>query len=304
MFNSEPPRIYVSKVPTGETSYMPSDAIELTLGTDGYIVNNDIEGLSRPDADIARSKLAGANASRMSGSNISERNIVFDIIPMPNIDVYRERLYYILPYDEMLRFYFVKGGKRVFIDGKVEKISGAFKPGKPFSFAVSILCPFPWFQSVQRHRLKLTVGDNEISYDGDIPAGFTLDVPFRLTSIPPGMPGNPTGVPLIKIENGYVTDLSVTIGGKAFAYSGQVRLPFICTIPGQKKFTGRLYKEADENEELTIVPAFSAMTMTSQWPTIDRSSKTVTVSCSDDGFSEKWFNRQNVFTYRDTYSGV
>ena len=152
--------------------------------------------------------------------------------------------------------------------------------------------------------MKLSVGENKISYDGDIPAGFTLNVPFKLNTILPGMPGNPTDVPIIKIENGYVTDLSVSIGERTFSYSGQVCRPYICTIPGKKKFTGRMYKASEANEDITTVPAFGAMKKHSQWPTIDINSKTITISCADDGFSADWFNKQNVFAYRDTYSGV
>ena len=304
MLDTAPPKIYVSKVPDAETTSIPSDAVELTSGVDGYMINSSIDGLARPDAEIARSALAGADASRISGRQIPYRNIVLDIIPMPEINTNRERLYNILPYGETLRFYFEKWGKVVFIDGEIEKMDGTFAPGELFRFGVSIICPFPWFQSVRLHKIKLSVGENKISYDGDIPAGFTLNVPFKLNTILPGMPGNQTDVPITKIENGYVTDLSVSIGERTFSYSGKVSRPYICTIPGKKKFTGRMYKASEANEDITTVPAFGSMKKHSQWPTIDINSKTITISCADDGFSADWFNKQNVFAYRDTYSGV
>ena len=300
----EQPKIYVSAVPDNETTRIPADAVDLTSGAMGYMVNDNIDGLARPDADFSISALAGANASRIGGRQITERNIVMDIIPLPDFRINRERLYHILPFGETRRFYIETKDRFVFIDGEIEKLNGAFKPDKPFSFDVSIICPFPWVQSVKLHKMKLSVGENKISYDGDIPAGFTLNVPFKLNTILPGMPGNQTDVPIIKIENGYVTDLSVSIGERTFSYSGKISRPYICTIPGKKKFTGRMYKASEANEDITTVPAFGAMKKHSQWPTIDINSKTITISCADDGFSAGWFNKQNVFAYRDTYSGV
>ena len=281
MFNNTPPKIYVSEIPDAEIDAIPANAVELTSGVDGYIVNDTIDGLSRPDADIPISRLAGANASRISDSNISERNIVFDIIPLPNTDEGREALYNILPYDTTLRFFFEKGSKTVYIDGEVEKLSGKFKPGKPFAFQLSILCPFPWFQSVELHQPKLVVGENTLPYDGDVPAGFTLSVPPQLS--PP--------------LQGSVEDLSLTIGGKTFAYEGIVRTPYICTVPGRKKFLGTRSTAGN-----TMAPAFSTLAASSEWVTISRGNTTLTVSCSEN--TTEWFNRQNIFTYRDTYSGV
>lgn len=293
---------YVGRVPDAETTKLPSDVFDLYDSMKYGIVN--FAGLDRPDADISRSALAGANASRISGSQISERNIVLTIRPWIAAETNRLEMYDNLPFDTDLRFYIVTENRCVFIDGRIEKLGGGRFTQDVTDIQLSIICPFPWFQSVKLHKMKLSVGENKISYDGDIPAGFTLNVPFKLNTILPGMPGNQTDVPIIKIENGYVTDLSVSIGERTFSYSGQVRRPYICTIPGKKKFTGRMYKASEANEDITTVPAFGSMKKHSQWPTIDINSKTITISCADDGFSANWFNKQNVFAYRDTYSGV
>lgn len=277
----EQPRIYVSKIPEGDTTRIPADAIDLTSGAMGYMVNDNIDGLARPDADISISALAGANASRIGRRQITERNIVMDIIPLPDFRTNRERLYHILPFGETRRIYVETKDRCVFIDGEIEKLNGPFKPDKPFSFGVSIICPFPWFHSVKLHKLNLHVGDNVIRYDGDVPDGFTLDVPQQITP------------PLI----GSVSDLSVSVGGKTFAYSGRIAVPHICTIPGKKQFYG-IRKDAGN----TLAPAFGAMVSGCQWPTISKSDKIVTISCAEADV--EWFEQQNVFTYRDTYSGV
>lgn len=278
----EQPKIYVSAVPDNETTCIPADAVDLTHGTTGYMVNDEIDGLSRPDADVSMSALAGANASRDGGEKISERTITMDVIPLPDVRINRERLYNILPFGETRRFYVETDGRCVFIDGKIEKLGGAFKSDKLFRFGLSIRCPFPWFQSVELRSQSLVVGNNNpILYDGDVPAGWTLNVP------PQESP------PLV----GSVGDLEITISGETFAYRGNVSVPTICAIPGRKSFTGIRSATGD-----TRHPAFDAMIAGCPWPMIGRNGNNVSVSCSDA--TREFFEKQNVFTYRDTYSGV
>lgn len=278
----EQPKVYVSAVPDNETTCIPADAIDLTHGTMGYMVNDEIDGLARPDADISMSALAGANASHDGGEKISERTITMDVIPLPDVRINRERLYNILPFGETRRFYVETDGRCVFIDGKIEKLGGAFKSDKLFRFGLSIRCPFPWFKSVELHSQSLVVGNNNpILYDGDVPAGWTLTVP------PQEYP------PLV----GSVGDLEITISGETFAYSGNISVPTICAIPGRKSFTGIRSATGD-----TRHPAFDAMIAGCPWPMIGRNGNNVSVSCSDA--TREFFEKQNVFTYRDTYSGV
>lgn len=291
MCNNEPPKIYVASVPDEELNVIPSDAIELTSGVDGYIVNDEIEGLSRPDADISISALAGANASRMSSGRITERNIVFDVIPLPNTDANRERLYKILPFDTMLRFFFVKGDKQIFIDGKIEKLSGSFKPGKPFSFTVSILCPFPWFQSVQFHERTFLDCQMVAVNDGDIPSGFTFYI------------DEPTDGNVIN----YMRNFELIVGESVFktkegsGKQNSFNIPMILsTITGEKMF----YVEVDG---FYTSMAFSLIDSLSEWLMLQPGENIVSVSWvtylsqSTGTFDkDKWMR----FTYRDTYSGV
>lgn len=282
--NRNPPKIYVSAVPEQEIEYLPPGLVELTSGTHGYIVNDSIEGLSRPDADITISKLAGANASRISSSSIGDRNIVFDIITIPNTDSGRERLYNILPYDTMLRFYFVQGGKQVFIDGKIEKLQGTFRPGKPFSFQVSVLCPFPWFQSIALHTTQLKLGDNIIRNDGDIPSGFRMEVEGRANMV-------------------QLDDFKLTSGGDTFATKSGISAiaPVeLNTFPGNRTFkcsnvpiSGNKWK-----------PSFYFLAPDSKFPKIPAGKSTINVSYSSAGVGKFIFDNLNTLYWRDTYSGV
>ena len=268
-------------VPDGETTKIPADVVNLTGLLDGF-GTTQISGLTRPKAEINRSALAGANASRISGAQIAERNIVMDIVPQGDGEEMRQALYDILPFDTMLRFYVETKQRCVYIDGYAEELEGDEPNGDEFSVQVSIICPFPWFQSVELHSRSLVVGNNNpILYDGDVPAGWTLNVP------PQESP------PLV----GSVGDLEITISGETFAYSGNISVPTICAIPGRKSFTGIRSATGD-----TRHPAFDAMIAGCQWPMIGRNGNNVSVSCSDA--TREFFENQNVFTYRDTYSGV
>lgn len=281
MLNCNNTTIYVGMVPDGETTKIPSDVVNLTGLLDGF-GTTQISGLTRPKAEINRSALAGANASRISGAQITERNIVMDIVPQGDGEEMRQALYDILPFDTMLRFYVETKQRCVYIDGYAEELEGDEPNGDEFSVQVSIICPFPWFQSVKLHSQSLVVGNNNpILYDGDVPAGWTLNVP------PQESP------PLV----GSVGDLEITISGETFAYSGNISVPTICAIPGRKSFTGIRSATGD-----TRHPAFNAMIAGCQWPMISRNGNNVSVSCSDA--TREFFEKQNVFTYRDTYSGV
>ena len=285
MLDTAPPKIYVSKVPDAETTSIPSDAVELTSGVDGYIVNNDIEGLARPDAEIARSTLAGADASRISGRQIPYRNIVLDIIPMPEINTNRERLYNILPYGETLRFYFEKWGKVVFIDGQIEKMDGSFAPGKPFRFGVSIICPFPWLQSVKLHTVQLKAGDNIIRNDGDIPAGFRLEVEGHINMVG-------------------LIDFKLNVGGETFATKADTNViaPVeLITIPGKRTFK---CSNGGHISTSTWKPSFSYLAANTKWPKIPGGTQIINVSYTEGGVDPYIFDNLNTLYWRDTYSGV
>lgn len=273
----------VGKKPHGEITQIPHDAVELlNLHKYGLV---DLSGLDRPDADVSRSALAGMDASRMNSSQVAERNIVMTLRPWINPDIFRQELYDLLPFNTDLRFYVATENRCVFIDGRVEKLGGSDFSRKVSDIQISILCPFPWFQSVELHTMKLVVGENAIRYSGDVPAGWELDVPRQVSP------------PLI----GAVGDLSVEIGGETFAYSGNVSIPYICTIPGKRAFDGHR-KASSGSTTSTFAPAFGSLVKGSAWPLITRDTPTVTISCSSS--TQEFFEQQNIFSYRDTFSGV
>lgn len=277
---------YVGRVPDAETTKIPSDAFDLCDKTKCGIVN--FTGLDRPDADISRSALAGANASRIGGSQISERNIVLTVRPWISAEINRQELYDHLPYDTDLRFYIVTENRCVFIDGRVDKLGGGRFTQDVTDIQLSIVCPFPWFQSVELHTQEILAQRTSAftaRNDGDIPAGFVLKNSNHF--------------------NDYsIIGLKVDVGGNAFQANAnsedplenRMRSPIeLVTTRGSRKFMAQ-----------SNVPAFALIAKDSVWPQLPAGNNDVTVTTSftweisEEDFDKPFFH----FRWRDTYSGV
>lgn len=282
---------YVGKVPDAETTKIPSDAFDLYDKTKYGIVN--FAGLDRPDADISRSALAGANASRIGGSQISERNIVLTVRPWISAEINRQELYDNLPFDTDLRFYIVTENRCVFIDGRVEKLGGGRFTKDVTNIQISIICPFPWFQSVELHKTRLDRhSDNLIYNTGDIPAGFI----FRMDE--------PTDGTVFRAFRNLVIDVNgtqfLTKKYDKYPTRGSFHPPVVLsTIPGKKSFGLKL----EDTDFFKI--AFSSIDTKSQWPVLQSGKNIVKVSCTQVKTSgESNFEDINWLVWRDTYSGV
>lgn len=287
MLNCNNTTIYVGMVPDGETTKIPADVVNLTGLLDGF-GTTQISGLTRPKAEINRSALAGANASRISGAQITERNIVMDIVPQGDGEEMRQALYDILPFDTMLRFYVATKQRCVYIDGYAEELEGDEPNGDEFSVQVSIICPFPWFQSVKLHTQEILAQRTSTFIarnDGDIPAGFMLKNSDHF--------------------NDYsIIGLKVDVGGNAFQANAnsedplenRMRSPIeLVTTRGSRKFMAQ-----------SDVPAFALIAKDSVWPQLPAGNNDVTVTTSftweiaEEDFDKPFFH----FRWRDTYSGV
>ena len=282
---------YVGKVPDAETTTIPSDVFDLCDITKYGIVN--FAGLDRPGADISRSALAGANASRICGSQISERNIVLTVRPWIAAEINRQELYDNLPFDTDLRFYIVTDNRCVFIDGRVEKLGGGRFTQDVTDIQLSIICPFPWFQSVKLHKTRLDRhSDNLIYNTGDIPAGFI----FRMDE--------PTDGTVFRAFRNLVIDVNgtqfLTKKYDEYPTRGSFRPPVVLsTITGKKSFNLKL----EDTDFFKI--AFSSIDTKSQWPVLQSGKNIVKVSCTQVTTSgDSNFEDINWLVWRDTYSGV
>ena len=274
---------YVGRASDDEPTQIPADAIDI-IRSGRYGVKK-ISGLTRPKADVNRSALAGANASRISGAQITERNIVLDVDPHGDGECNRLALYDILPFDTMLRFYIETDQRTVYIDGYVEEIDGDDVAGRVFGVQISIICPFPWFQSVKLHTARLKLGDNIIHNEGDIPAGFRLEVEGH-------------------INMGGLIDFKLNVGGKTFATKADTNViaPIeLNTVSGKRTFkcsnSGHISPGAWK-------PSFSYLAADTKWPKIPAGAQTINVSYTSGGEGEYIFDNLNTLYWRDTYSGV
>ncbi len=271
---------YVGAVPETEINYIPADVIDL-LDIANYGVTS-ISGLTRPKATINRSVMAGANTSRINSAQVAERNIVLDIEPQGG-ELARQTLYDILPFDAMLRFYIETEYRKVFVDGYIETIDGDDVAGKLFGEQVSIICPFPWFQSVQLHTAQLKTGDNIVYNRGDIPAGFRWYVE-----------------PVADKVRAY--EIKLTAGGETFATKPDkviVAAAELITVPGKKYF--HCVTNSVSSQER---PAFSLLTANSAWPQIPAGEQTVTLTYTNDSPAGYTYDDMNTLYWRDTFSGV
>ena len=256
-----------------------------------------ISGLTRPKATINRSKLAGINASRVSGTQISERNIVLTVVPQGDGETLRQKLYHILPFDTKLRFYIKTATRKVFIDGYVEDLGGdADEPnGEEFAVQVSIICPFPWFQSVEFHEETFSDQQMVAVNKGDIPCGFT----FYMDE-----PTNGYKISFIRGFKFYVGETIFQTKIGLASSSGRFNIPMILsTLPGEKMF----YVKVDGSYTSM---AFSLIDASSEWQALQPGENIVSMSCqsyqspsSEEGAILDWDQWMRL-TWRDTYSGV
>lgn len=276
-------RFYVGRVSGNEPTRIPEDAIDI-IRSGRYGVKK-ISGLTRPKADVNRSALAGANASRIGGAQITERNIVLEVDPRGAGESNRLLLYDILPFDTMLRFYIETDQRKVYIDGYVEEIDGDDIAGSIFGVQISIICPFPWFQSVKLHTAQLKAGDNIIRNYGDIPAGFRLEVE-----------GNANMVQMV--------DFKLNVGGETFATKAgtSVIAPIeINTVSGKRTFK---CSNGGHIAGTRWKPSFAYLAADTKWPKIPAGKSTINVSYTSAGVGEYIFDNLNTLYWRDTYSGV
>lgn len=276
-------RFYVGRVSGNEPTRIPEDAIDI-IRSGRYGVKK-ISGLTRPKADVNRSALAGANASRIGGAQITERNIVLEVDPRGAGESNRLLLYDILPFDTMLRFYIETDQRKVYIDGYVEEIDGDDIAGSIFGVQISIICPFPWFQSVKLHTAQLKAGDNIIRNYGDIPAGFRLEVE-----------GNANMVQMV--------DFKLNVGGETFATKADTSViaPIeINTVSGKRTFK---CSNGGHIAGTRWKPSFAYLAADTKWPKIPAGKSTINVSYTSAGVGEYIFDNLNTLYWRDTYSGV
>ena len=122
------------------------DILELTHNKN-YVVTK-IEGLNPPKGRINTASIAGMNGALFNSAKVETRNIVLTVYPREPVEANRLALYKYAQIAQWCKIYYSNGSRNVMIEGYVEAIEGSLFT-LPQSFQISIICPQPYFETVQ-----------------------------------------------------------------------------------------------------------------------------------------------------------
>lgn len=106
-----------------------------------------VSGVSPSAATVNMSKTAMNDGAKYNSSRVNERNIVLAVYMMRDVEAARVNLYHYFPPKRKCTLYFKNGVRKVRIDGFVETLEcDLYELGQYAQ--VSVLCPDPYFQSV------------------------------------------------------------------------------------------------------------------------------------------------------------
>ena len=106
-----------------------------------------IVGLNPPNAQINTTTIAGMDGAKFNSSKLNTRNLVLTIRINGNVDSNRMLLYRMFRTKELVTFYYQHNSIDVMARGYVDTCTcDIFKKGEQMQ--VSIICPFPYWQSV------------------------------------------------------------------------------------------------------------------------------------------------------------
>lgn len=119
-----------------------------------YQVTN-IDGLDPPKAQLNTSTIAGLDGAVFNSSKLGTRNIVITVKINGNVEVNRQNLYKYFVTKERCTFFYKNENRDVFADGYVEDVTCGLFTNKETA-QISIICPFPYFKSVEESSVSLS----------------------------------------------------------------------------------------------------------------------------------------------------
>lgn len=106
-----------------------------------------IAGLEPAHGQINLTNIAGMDGARFNSAKLETRNIVITVKLCGDVEENRLRLYSLFPVKDWVNFYYQNRRRNVFILGYVESVE-VNHFDKAEVMQISLLCPFPYFQSV------------------------------------------------------------------------------------------------------------------------------------------------------------
>lgn len=152
-----------------EIRFINDRGSSLILGDDSDYVLFDISGISPPNANISTSAIAGFDGATFISSSVNQRNIVITLELRGDIQANRLKLYDVFKIKRKGTFYYYSDLIEAKIDAYVESVS--ISPmTKPVRAFISLLCPKPYFESLNERAVDITSID------------YLLDFPLELLS--------------------------------------------------------------------------------------------------------------------------
>lgn len=140
--------------------------IELTQNESNYQVIN-VEGLDPPKAQLYTNPVVNMDGEKFKSSKLEMRNLVLTVKINGDVETNRINLYKYFGAGKWCNVYYKNGTRNVFIEGYVEAIEcPLFTINQEMQ--VSIICPSPYFKSVEIIYTDISV----------VVAGFTF--PFTI----------------------------------------------------------------------------------------------------------------------------
>lgn len=127
---------------------------KITCRNQTYDVNNghdflllNVTGINPPKGTINTTNLAGGDGSILNSARVGNRNIVFTIKLMGEIEKNRQKLYRIFPVGQNVTIYLTTANRKVCIEGTVESNEVSIFT-KNEQHTISVICPRPFLKSV------------------------------------------------------------------------------------------------------------------------------------------------------------
>lgn len=145
-----------------------------------------ITGLNPAPAQLNMAEIYGMDGSRMNYAKLTARNIVIMLRLCGDVEENRLEIYRFFPQKTPVRFFYKTRSRDVYIDGYVETIEGDLYTQNEV-FQISLICPDPYFRSVENNVIELQNSRGEFTFpfaiDQGDPVEFGTDEANRTTDV-------------------------------------------------------------------------------------------------------------------------
>lgn len=155
------------------------DVLTLT-GNEAVYQIVSIIGLNPPKAQINTTKIVGMDGAIFNSSKLGMRNVVLTVKINGDVEANRLNLYSYFQTKSWCKFYYSNDSLDVFIEGYVESVECDLFSSREMA-QISILCPFPYFQSIAEN----TASSSNVISGFVFPFSINMNDPIPISEISP-----------------------------------------------------------------------------------------------------------------------